>query len=119
MIYSLVSAFFVGLGMIIFIHFFSYDIIKLIYLRGAFTVIDVQETAVYLYQMSFSFLLLFMATILFQPFLSLPIKETKEMRLKLVVILILGLLLSCSIVFFPYFSAKESSLFVMYFTSFY
>ena len=39
MIYSLVSAFFVGLGMIIFIHFFSYDIIKLIYLRGAFTVI--------------------------------------------------------------------------------
>ena len=118
MLYSLVVALSVGLGMIIFIHFFSYDIIKLIYLRGAFTIIDVQQTAVYLYQLSFSFLLLFMATILFQPFLSLPIKETKEIRLKLVVILIFGLILSCSITFFPYFSAKESSLFVMYFTSF-
>ena len=118
MVYSLLVALFVGLGMIIFLHFFSYDIIRLIYLRGAFTVIDVQQTAVYLYQLSFSFLLLFMATILFQPFLSLPIKETKEIRLKLVVILVLGLLLSCSIVFFPYFSAKESSLIVLYFTSF-
>ena len=118
MIYSLLISLLVGLFMVSGLHFYSYDIIKAIYLRGAFNLYDVHQTSVYLYELSFSFLLLFMTTILFQPFLSLPISETKEMRLKLVIIFMTALLLSCCIVFFPDFSAIEKSLVVMYFSSF-
>ena len=118
MIYSLLISLLVGLFMVVGLHFYSYDIIKAIYLRGAFNLYDVQQTSGYLYELSFSFLLLFMATILFQPFLSLPIAETKEIRLKLVVVFMMVLLLSCCIVFFPDFSAIEKSLVVMYFSSF-
>ncbi|MAW21298.1 MAG: hypothetical protein CMD16_02740 [Flavobacteriales bacterium] len=117
MIYSLLVSLLVGVSMIIFLYFFSYDIIEFIYLRGAFNILDVQQTSVYLYELAFSFVLLFMTTILFQPFLSLPISETKDTRMRLFVLFILGLFLSFCIVLFPYFSAKEASLFVVNITS--
>ena len=118
MIYSLLISLLIGLFMMVVLHFYSYDIIKMVYLRGVFNLSDVKQTAEYLYELSFSFLLLFMATILFQPFLSLPIIETKVIKLNLVSIFICVLLSSCCIVFLPNFSPKEKSLFVMYTTSF-
>ena len=117
MIYSLSFSFLVGLCMVSVLYFYSYDIIKLIYFRGAFTLVDVQETAIYLFNLSFSFLLLFMASILFQPFLSLPIIETKETRLKLVIVFLLSILLCSIIVILTELSVKEKALFSMYFTS--
>ena len=103
--------------MVIGLYFFSYDIIKFVYLRGAFNLSDVQQTSAYLYDLSFAFVLLFIATILFQPFLSLPIVTTKKVRLKLVISFLVILLLSCSVVFFPEFPQKEKALIVMYSSS--
>ena len=117
MLYSLLISLFVGLIMVIGLYFFSYDIIKFVYLRGAFNLSDVQQTSAYLYDLSFAFVLLFIASILFQPFLSLTIVTTKKVRLKLVISFLVILLLSCSVVFFPEFAQKEKALIVMYSSS--
>ena len=117
MIYSLSISLFAGLIMVICLHFFSYDIIKFVYLRGAFNLSDVQQTSVYLYELSFAFVLLFMATILFQPFLSLPILTSKALRFKLVITFLIVLILSSCVVFFPYFLPKERALIVIYSSS--
>jgi len=117
MIYSLAISLFAGLIMVICLHFFSYDIIKFVYLRGAFNLSDVQQTSVYLYELSFAFVLLFMATILFQPFLSLPILTSKALRFKLVITFLIVLILSSCVVFFPYFLPKERALIVVYSSS--
>jgi putative peptidoglycan lipid II flippase len=117
MIYSLAISLFAGLIMVICLHFFSYDIIKFVYLRGAFNLSDVQQTSVYLYELSFAFVLLFMATILFQPFLSLPILTSKALRFKLVITFLIVLILSSCVVFFPYFLPKERALIVIYSSS--
>ena len=118
MIYSLLITLVIGLLMVVGLHFYSHDVIKAVYLRGAFNLSDVQQTSEYLYDLSFSFLLLFMATILFQPFLSLSIIETKGTRLKIVAVFVVVLFLSCCVVFTPYLLPKEKSLFVMYSASF-
>tara|TARA_B100001142_G_scaffold61150_1_gene60235 strand:+ start:232 stop:1506 length:1275 start_codon:yes stop_codon:yes gene_type:complete len=119
MIYSLLISFFLGSVMVLILYFFSFDIIKFIYLRGAFSLSDVQQTAIYLYELSFGFLLLFIATILFQPFLSLSIMKTKHERLKLASSFLIVLLLSSCVVFFPSFISREKSLIVMYASSFF
>ena len=103
--------------MVLVLYFFSFDITKFMYFRGAFTIEDVQQTSVYLYQLCYSFILLFIATILFQPFLSLPISETKDIRLKLSNIFLIVLLISSIVVLFLDFLPREKALFVMYMSS--
>jgi len=88
-LYSLLVSTFVGLCMVVILHFFSIDIVKFVYLRGMFNISDVEQTAVYLYELSFAFLLLFVSTILFQPFLSLPIAKNKRNR-KYISLLLIG-----------------------------
>ena len=99
------------------IHYFSYDIIKFVYLRGKFNLSDVQETSFYLSELSFSFLFLFIATTLFQPFLTLPIGESKRIRLKMVVFFLLSIAFATIYSEFNSFTSKESAVFVMYFSS--
>ena len=77
---SLLISLCVGLLMVVGLHYFSYDIIKFVYLRGEFDLNDVDATSSYLYELSFSFLFLFIATTLFQPFLTLPNRESKRVR---------------------------------------
>jgi len=126
MIYSLLISLCVGLLMVVGLHSFSYDIIKLVYLTipntvansiGEFNLSDVQATSSYLYELSFSFLFLFIATTLFQPFLTLPIGESKRVRLKMVVFFLLGIALAAIYSEFNSFTSKESAVFVMYFSS--
>ena len=87
--YSLLVSIFVGLCMVVVLHFFSAEIVKFVYLRGVFNISDVEQTAVYLYELSFAFLLLFVSTILFQPFLSLPVTKNRENR-KYISLLLIG-----------------------------
>ena len=47
MIYSLFISIFVGLLMVVVLHFFSTEIVKFVYLRGAFNISDVEQTASY------------------------------------------------------------------------
>ena len=117
MIYSLLISLFVGLLMVVGLHYFSYDIIKFVYLRGEFNLFDVHETSSYLLELSFSFLFLFIATTLFQPFLTLPIGETKRVRLKMVVFSLLSIAFAAIYSEFNSFTSKESAVFVMYFSS--
>ena len=119
MSYSLLISAFLGAIMVLILYFFSFDIIKFVYFRGAFSLSDVQETSIYLYELSFGFVLLFIATILFQPFLSLSISKTKNERLKLASSFLLVLLASSSIVLFPSFLSREKALIVMYASSFF
>ena len=117
MIYSVLISLCVGLLMVVGLHYFSYDIIKFMYLRGEFNLTDVQATSSYLYDLSFSFLFLFIATTLFQPFLSLPIGEAKRVRLKMVVFFLLSIAFAAIYSAFNSFTSKESAVFVMYFSS--
>ena len=119
MVYSLLISLSIGSLMILTLNFFSLDIIKFVYLRGIFSLSDAQQTSVYLYDLSFGFLLLFVSTILFQPFLSLSIFENKRTRFRLAVSFIVVLLLSSILVLLvPDFSSKERALSVMYISSF-
>jgi peptidoglycan biosynthesis protein MviN/MurJ (putative lipid II flippase) len=117
MIYSLLISLCIGLLMVVGLHYFSYDIIKFVYLRGEFNLFDVHETSSYLLELSFSFLFLFIATTLFQPFLTLPIGETKRVRLKMVVFFLLSIAFAAIYSEFNSFTSKESAVFVMYFSS--
>ena len=117
MIYSLLISLCVGLLMVVGLHYFSYDIIKFGYLRGEFDLTDVDATSSYLYELSFSFLFLFIATTLFQPFLTLPIRESKRVRLKMVIFFLLSIAFAAIYSEFNSFSSKDSAIFVMYFSS--
>ena len=117
MMYSLFISFFVGLLMVVGLNFFSTEIVKFIYLRGAFNISDVEQTASYLYELSFAFLLLFVSTILFQPFLTLSIDKTKKIRLAMVIIFLLSIVFAIAFSEFYLFNSKESSFLLMYISS--
>ena len=117
--YSLLISLAIGSLMVLVLHFFSFDIIKFVYLRGVFSLSDVEQTSVYLYDLSFGFLLLFVATILFQPFLSLSIFENRRTRFRLAISFLVVLLFSSLLVLLlPDFSSRERALSVMYTSSF-
>jgi len=118
MIYSLLISIFLGGVMVVFLYFFSYDITKFMYFRGVFTISDVEQTSIYLYQLSYSFLLLFVATILFQPFLSLSIIQTKNLRFVLSTVFLITLIVSCTFAISSDYLVKQKTLFVMYTSSF-
>ena len=117
MMYSLFTSIFLGLIMVLVLYFYNTDIVKFVYLRGAFNIYDVEQTASYLYELSYAFLLLFVSTILFQPFLTLPIDKTKKIRLFMVIIFLFSI--SFSVVFseFNLYTSRESSLLLMYISS--
>ena len=117
MMYSLFISFFVGLLMVVGLNFFSTEIVKFIYLRGAFNISDVEQTASYLYELSFAFLLLFVSTISFQPFLTLSIDKTKKIRLAMVMIFLLSIVFAIAFSEFYLFNSKESSFLLMYISS--
>tara|TARA_B110000483_G_C18117021_1_gene512043 strand:- start:476 stop:1312 length:837 start_codon:yes stop_codon:yes gene_type:complete len=117
MMYSLLISIFVGLIMVVVLYFFSTDIVKFVYLRGAFNISDVEQTASYLYELSFAFLLLFVSTILFQPFLTLSIEKTKNIRLGMVIFFLLSIVFAIVFSEFNLYTSKESSFMLMYFSS--
>jgi len=117
MIYSLFISIFVGLIMVIALYFYSSEIVKFVYLRGAFNISDVEQTASYLYELSFAFLLLFVSTILFQPFLTLSIEKTKNIRLGIVIFFLLSIVFAIGFSEFNFYTSKESSFLLMYTSS--
>ena len=98
MIISLIISLLVGVLMIIIFNFLGHHIISIIYVRGAFNAFDAIQTSDYLYKLSYSFVFLFVATSLFQPFLSLSINETKNERFYLVIVFMLTIIISSLVV---------------------
>ena len=117
MMYSLFISIFLGLIMVLVLYFYNNEIVKFVYLRGAFNIYDVEQTASYLYELSFAFLLLFISTILFQPFLSLPIDKTKKIRLFMVIIFLLSIFFSIIFSDLYLYTSRESSFLLMYISS--
>ena len=117
MMYSLFISILVGLIMVVALYFYSTEIVKFIYLRGAFNISDVEQTASYLYELSYAFLLLFVSTILFQPFLTLSIEKTKNIRLGVVILFLLSIAFAIVFSKFNLYSSKESSFLLMYTSS--
>jgi len=117
MMYSLFISILVGLLMVVALYFYSTEIVKFVYLRGAFNFSDVEQTASYLYELSFAFLLLFVSTILFQPFLTLSIEKTKKIRLGMVIFFLLSIVFAIVFSEFNLYTSKESSFLLMYISS--
>ena len=114
---SLIISILVGLSMITVFHFLSYPIIKTIFLRGVFTISDTIYTSDYLCKLSYSFVFLFIASTLFQPFLSLSIEQTKKERFYLALFFILTIIISSFFVLSMEISTIDRTVIVMTFTS--
>ena len=76
--YSVGISLFVGLVLVLGLEFFGYELIKLVFFRGEFTLLDVEETTSFIQRLSYSFILMFISTTLFQPFFSLPSERIRK-----------------------------------------
>ena len=69
-------------------------------MRGEFNLEDVKNTTMFIQNLSYAFVLIFIATTLFQPFFSLPIDSSRKVRRNIsilfVVTIILGFIFSLS-----------------------
>ena len=111
-------ALFLGLGMVFFINTFGYEVIALIFQRGAFTMEDTMQTFNYAKDLSWSFVLISISSSLFQPYFSLNqnlIRNSSKVMAMIFVIAVLGVI--TVIVTFD-FSAKQNSLIMIYSMSF-
>ena len=76
--YSVGISLFVGLVLVLGLEFVGYELIKLVFFRGEFTLLDVEETTSFIQRLSYSFILMFISTTLFQPFFSLPSERIRK-----------------------------------------
>ena len=72
--YSLFTALCIGIVLFLFAQNFSEPFIRLIYYRGAFTDLDVLQTASYFEQLSLAIILLLISSVLNQPYFTLDLK---------------------------------------------
>ena len=93
-----------GLGLVFVVNTYGFEIIQFIFQRGAFTLEDTLATLAYAKDLSYSFVLIFLASALFQPFFSLDqkiiSKDSKVMAL---------LLLATILILLFYFIAAPAS----------
>ena len=108
------SALLLGLGLVFVINVYGFDIIQFIFQRGAFTLDDTIATLAYAKDLSYSFVLIFLASALFQPFFTLPQDYLKieSKNLAMPFLISIGLI----IVYFQFYpnNAKIQSLIMMY-----
>ena len=125
MYYSLVISVVIGGFLVISFYFFSSDIIDFIYRRiisffsdhNKFTTLDVRNTSKYLYELSYSFIFIFIATTLFQPFFSLSIEKSKKVRRNISIVFVLVILISFLYSYFIDLEIYKATLIVMYSSS--
>ena len=113
-LFSGFTALILGLGLVFVINTFGFEIIQFIFQRGAFTLEDTLATLAYAKDLSYSFVLIFLASALFQPFFSLP-KEYLNLSSKNIALLFL-ISIGLIIAYFQFSpsSAKSQSLIMMY-----
>ena len=115
--YSLCIAISFGLGLIYIIDVFGFEIIQLIFQRGAFTIEDTTKTYIYANKLSLCFLFIFITCTLFQPYLSLEHKLVeKESKIMASIFIISSVLV---FLFFPFLNttAHQNSFIMIYFLS--
>ena len=111
---SATGALFLGLGLVFIINGVGFEIFQFVFQRGAFTLEDTISTVAYAKDLSFAFIFIFIASVFFQPFFTLPSEYLKKESKKFAVVFLVSI---CAILsyyqFFPS-SANEQSLIMMY-----
>ena len=119
MYFSLSVSLVVGIGLVFMLEFIGYDLIKLFFYRGAFTLDDVRNTTIFIQELSYSFILIFIANTLLQPFFSLCTSKTKRqlnIMCWIFLLLIFGGILSLH--YIDIIDSKMKSLILIYSSSF-
>ena len=117
MLYSLLISAFVGIGLVFCLEFYGYELIKMIYMRGEFNLVDVQKTTLFIQDLSYAFVLIFISTTLFQPFFSLPIESSRKVRRNISFIFILSILFGFIFSLFMHYTVITESLIMIYSTT--
>ena len=113
-LFSVFSAFFLGLGLVFIINLYGLDIFKLLFERGAFTEDDTLATYYYAKDLSKSFIFIFIASALFQPFFSMDQVLIKKTSKVMVIILLTSILILFSGFIFFDNTARQNSLIMIY-----
>ena len=113
-LFSGFTALILGLGLVFVINTFGFEIIQFIFQRGAFTLEDTLATLAYDKDLSFSFVLIFLASALFQPFFSLPQEYLNLSSKNIALLFLISIGLIIAYFQFSPSSAKSQSLIMMY-----
>jgi len=117
MLYSVLVSVLMGVFLVLGLEFFGYDLIKLIFMRGEFNLNDVQNTTNFIQSLSYSFVLIFIATSLFQPFFSLDIESSKKERKNIALIFVSSIIIGFFISFILKLDMQTESLIMISFSS--
>ena len=112
--FSVFGALVSGLGLVFVIDAFGFEIFQFIFERGAFTLNDTIATVAYAKDLSYSFILIFIAAVLFQPFFTLPSSDVSKFSMKFASFFIVAII--TILIYFYYNSSdtKTNSLVMMY-----
>ena len=113
-IFSGLSAFSLGLGLVFIIDVYGFEIIQFIFQRGAFTINDSFSTFAYAKDLSYSFIFIFISSALFQPFFSIQqdlIKKDSLIMARILLVFIVILFISFN---FLSLNARQNSLIMIY-----
>jgi hypothetical protein len=113
-IFSGFTALFLGLALVFIINKYGFNIIQFIFQRGAFTLNDSLATLAYAKDLSYSFVLIFIASALFQPFFSLDQNLIKRESTIMASILLFSIISLCIIFNSLSLNARENSLIMIY-----
>ncbi len=102
----------IGIILVVIIEIFSIDIIKFIYERGAFNNNDTDNTAFFLRRLSWSFIFIFMATTLFQPFFTLDSDILRKHSKFLVIYLFLSFISIVLFIFLNDYSNRINTIII-------
>lgn len=112
--FSFFVSLFLGLLLMLIINSYGFYIIQFIFQRGAFTVDDTYKTLLYAKDLSFSFVLIFVSSSLFQPFFSLDQKKIKKDSKSMASIFIIVTLLLFLLFNFTPTDSRDNSLILIY-----
>lgn len=118
MFYSVLISVVVGIMLVIGLHWHGQTLVELIFVRGNFELVDAIQTTKYLKELSYSFIFIFIATTLFQPFFSLRLEESNKQRKDMSKIFISTIILSLLFAFTQDYGVEVESLVVIYTCSF-
>ena len=118
MLYSVAISIVVGISLVLFLELYGYNLVEILFVRGNFTNTDAVRTTEFLNKLSYSFVFIFISTTLFQPFLSMKIEDSKEIRSKIAIIFVSTIIISLLFAFTQNFKVEIESLIVIYTCSF-
>lgn len=114
MLYSVLISVVVGIMLVFGLHWYGQKLVELIFVRGNFYLEDAIRTTEYLNKLSYSFVFIFIATTLFQPFFSLKLDESNKQRKGMSRIFISIIILSLVFSFTQDYGVLSESLIVIY-----